>query len=303
LRYAAVVRDAPLAEASEVHLLVRNAEQLGAAIEFRPASITLDYLDLYGLRPSVERVKQSGIAVRVASPRVVKPGEERILNFLVSLGCPILVRPAGMLHALREISHASLIGDFSLNAANSVTAETYLAMGLERLTPTHDLNAAQVAELARSAGAERIEVVAYHHLPVFHTEHCVFCRFLSTGTSYRDCGRPCEKYSLALQDSSGRAHPVLADVGCRNTVFGAEAQEASRHFEEWKRAGIRHFRLEFVHESAEEVKAIARVFREALAGEITPQELAGRLKKIAPQGTTEGSLFVPADYLKLPILQ
>jgi putative protease len=208
-----------------------------------------------------------------------------------------------MLHALRELSHWALIGDFSLNAANSVTAETYLAMGLERLTPTHDLNAAQVTDLARTSGAERMEVVAYQHLPVFHTEHCVFCRFLSTGTSYRDCGRPCEKHRVELQDSAGRAHPVLADVGCRNTVFGAEAQEASRHLEEWKRAGIRHFRLEFVHESAEEVKEIARAFDAALAGEISPQQLAVQLKRFAAQGTTEGSLFVPADYLKLPILQ
>jgi putative protease len=289
--------------ASELHLLVRNAEQLGAAIEVRPASITLDYLDLYGLRPSVERVKQSGIAARVASPRVVKPGEERILNFLMSLGCAILLRPAGMLQALRERSHAPLIGDFSLNAANSVTAEMYLALGLERLTPTHDLNAAQVADLARTSGADRIEVVAYQHLPVFHTEHCVFCRFLSTGTSYRDCGRPCEKHRLELKDSSGRAHPVLADVGCRNTVFGAEAQEASRHLEEWKRAGIRHFRFEFVHESAAEMKEIARLFAAALAGDVTAQQLSSELKKFAPQGTTEGSLFIPADYLKLPILR
>jgi U32 family peptidase len=301
--YARAERDTPVGGACELHLLVRNAEQLEAAMELRPASITLDYLDLYGLRPSVERVKQSGIAARVASPRVLKPGEERILNFLVSLDCAILVRPAGMLHALRELSHAELTGDFSLNAANSVTAETYLAMGLARLTPTHDLNAAQVAELARGSGADRIEVVAYQHLPVFHTEHCVFCRFLSTGTSYKDCGRPCEKHRVELQDSAGRAHPVLADVGCRNTVFGAEAQEASRHLEEWMRAGIRHFRLEFVHESPEEVKQVARAFASALAGTTTAQQLGTELKKFAPQGTTEGSLFVPADYLKLPILQ
>jgi putative protease len=80
-----------------------------------------------------------------------------------------------------------------------------------------------VADLARSAGPDRIEAVAYQHLPVFHTEHCVFCRFLSTGSSYRDCGRPCERHRVALRDASGRAHPVLADVGCRNTVFGAAA--------------------------------------------------------------------------------
>jgi putative protease len=300
---ATSVARTPREQPLQLHLLVRNAEQLTAAIESRPASITLDYLDLYGLRPSVEKVKQSGIAVRVASPRVLKPGESRILNFLISLECPILLRPAGMLHALRDLSHAPLIGDFSLNAANSITAETYLALGLERITPTHDLNAAQVADLARTTGADRIEVVAYHHLPVFHTEHCVFCRFLSKGTSYRDCGRPCEKHRVELQDSAGRAHPVLADVGCRNTVFGAEAQEASRHLDAWMRAGIRHYRVEFVHESPEEVKQVARAFSSALTGETTAQQLAADLKKIAPQGTTEGSFFIPSDYLKLPILQ
>ncbi|HML16516.1 MAG TPA: hypothetical protein VK419_05800, partial [Bryobacteraceae bacterium] len=139
--------------------------------------------------------------------------------------------------------------------------------------------------------------------PVFHTEHCVFCRFLSTGTSYRDCGRPCEKHRVELQDVSGRAHPVMADVGCRNTVFGAEAQEASAHFDAWRRAGIRHLRLEFVHESGDEVREVTRAFEARIAGEIGSRELGERLKKIAPQGTTEGSLFVPKDYLTLPILQ
>jgi len=287
----------------ELHVLVRTPEQLDAALALAPASITLDYLDLYGLRPSIERVKASGITARVASPRVLKPGESRIRDFLVSLDCAILVRPAGLLQALREREHPALIGDFSLNVASSVTAELFLGLGLSRITPTHDLNAAQVADLARRAGAGRIEAIAYHHLPVFHTEHCVFCRFLSTGTSYRDCGRPCEKHRVELKDAQGRAHPVLADVGCRNTVFGAEAQEASSHFEAWRRAGIRHFRLEFVHESAAQVRRVYRAFDAVLAGRSSARELAAALASIAPQGTTEGSLFVAPDYLKLTVLQ
>jgi len=290
----------PAPQDNQLHLVLRTEGQLDAALGLRPASITLDYLDLYGLRPSTERIKARGIAARVATPRVLKPGEERILNFLVSLECSILVRSAGMIGALRP---GILIGDFSLNAANSLAAEAYLELGLERLTPTHDLNAAQVADLARRAGAHRIEVVAYQHLPVFHTEHCVFCRFLSKGTSYRDCGRPCESHRVELQDSAGRAHPVMADVGCRNTVFGAEAQEASAHLDEWREAGIRHFRLEFVHETGAQVESVVRAFARALDGAITPEALAAELRKIAPQGTTQGSLFVPNDYLKLPILQ
>ena len=135
-----------------LHLLVRTPEQLGAAIELRPASVTLDYLDLYGLRPSIQRAVDSGIAVRVASPRVLKPGEEKIVDFLLGCDCPILVRSSGLLEALRHREAGELTGDFSLNAANVLTADEFFALGLKYLTPTYDLNAAQVAGLARQVG-------------------------------------------------------------------------------------------------------------------------------------------------------
>jgi len=286
----------------QLHLLVRTPEQLEAALALFPASITLDYLDLYGLRPSVDRVRAAGIAVRAASPRIVKPGEERIEEFLLNLACPILVRSAGLVDSLRTRA-SELIGDFSLNVANILTAAEFFRFGLKRITPTHDLNADQVAALADTIGPESIEAIAYQHLPVFHTEHCVFCRFLSTGTSYRDCGRPCEKHRIEIRDVSGRAHPVLADVGCRNTVFGAEAQEASAHLAGWLRTGIRHFRLEFAHESPEQVTRVTEAFRAALDGRKSMVQLGQELRRAAPQGITEGSLFVPAGYLTLPVLQ
>jgi putative protease len=294
----------PLPEgAPQLHVLVRNSEQLGAALELRPASITLDYLDLYGLKPSVDQVRSAGIPVRAATPRILKPGEERILDFLLRLDCPLLIRPIGLLHALRERSHPPLTGDFSLNAANALSAGELLAMGLERITPTHDLNAAQIAELARGAGPARIEAILYQHLPVFHTEHCVFCRFLSTGTSYRDCGRPCEKHQLELRDSSGRRHPVIADVGCRNTVFGAEAQEASAHLDAWLDAGIRHFRIEAAHESGVQIRRVIGAYQQALAQPAARANLGATIRKLAPQGSTQGSLFVPLDHLTRPVVR
>jgi putative protease len=295
-------RKAPPPADPELHLLVRTPAQLDAAIELRPASITLDYLDLYGLRPSLDRIRAAGLQPRVASPRVLKPGEARIVEFLRSCGCPILVRSAGLIEALREAPQTELIGDFSLNAANALSAAEFLSLGLTLLTPAYDLNAAQVAAVAIAAAAERIEAVAYQHLPVFHTEHCIFCRFLSTGHSFRDCGRPCESHTVALRDEAGRAHPVMADVGCRNTVFGAEAQQAAAHLDEWRAAGIFRFRLEFAHESAEQVARVTRAFEETLADRRPARDLAQTLQRLAPGGATEGSLFVPADYLTLPVL-
>lgn len=280
--------------APRLHLLVRTPEQLRAAIALRPDSITLDYLELYGLKPSVEAVKAAGLRVRVASPRILKPTEQNIQKFLLGLEAEVLIRSGGLLEGLQGAPHPPLSGDLSLNVANALSARALLALGLERFTPTHDLNAQQMSDLARLIGPQSLEVIAYGHLPVFHTEHCVFCRFLSSGTDYTNCGHPCESHAVALRDERGQLHPVMADVGCRNTVFEGRAQSAARHLEDWLAAGLRDFRLEFVHEDEAAVREVTEAHRAYFAGDIGASALAQRLSDLTP--TTEGSLFVPPSF-------
>lgn len=285
----------------QLHLMVRQPAQLVAAIATQPASITLDYLELYGLKDAVAQVQSAGIQVRVASPRVFKPGEERIAQFLAKLDCPIVVRGTGGMRDLQAAGVTTLIGDFSLNAANVLSAQLLCDAGLVRITPTHDCNAVQINEMIRQLGNQSVEVIAYHHLPVFHTEHCVFCRFLSTGTSYKDCGRPCESHQVALRDRNGRQHPVIADVGCRNTVFGSEAQEATKHLPMWLNAGVQHLRIEFVQETPAQIMQVVNWFTQGLRGAMSWSDVGRALRHSAPQGTTEGSFFVPDNHLVIPL--
>ena len=283
-----------------LHVLVRSKEQLDGAIAAAPASITLDYLELYGLRDSVEQIKAAGIDCRVASPRILKPAEQKVARFLVSLDCEILVRSAGLLTDLlkQETVTGKLIGDFSLNASNFIAFKTYLEMGLKRITPTYDLNGQQIAELTDYVAPEYLEVIALSHLPIFHTEHCVFCRFLSDGTDSSNCGHPCEKHQITIRDNSGREHPVLADVGCRNTVFNAEVQTDLDWLHRWIENGIKDFRLEFVHQPPDVVEETISAFQAFFASDITSDDLKKKLNQ-SGQSTTEGSLFVPDNFKDL----
>ncbi|MCB0137648.1 MAG: hypothetical protein KDD75_21265, partial [Caldilineaceae bacterium] len=74
------------------------------------------------------------------------------------------------------------------------------------------------------------------------------------------------------------------------------------HLDAWRAAGIRHYRLEFVHESGEQVRKVSEAFRAALDGRLAATELTRQLQRIAPQGVTEGSLFVPPNYMEIPLM-
>jgi len=68
------------------------------------------------------------------------------------------------------------VGDFSLNAANPLTAQHFITKGLERVTVSYDLNIAQVLDLLAAAPPEWFELTLHQHMPMFHMEHCVFAR-------------------------------------------------------------------------------------------------------------------------------
>ena len=138
-------------------------------------------------------------------------------------------------------------GDFSLNVANSQAASAFLELGVRRLTPTFDLDALQLCEIAAAlppALRRKLEVVVHANVPIFHTEHCVFAQSLSNGNSYKDCGHPCKRHALHLVDEQQQRHHVLADSGCRNTVFNAQPQSAAPYLGALRDAGVANLRVE-----------------------------------------------------------
>ena len=135
-----------------------------------------------------------------------------------------------------------------------------------------------------------LELTLHQHMPMFHMEHCVFCTFLSSGTTYKDCGRPCEKHTVHLRDRVGQLHRLQADVGCRNTLFNGRAQTGGRFFPQLLATGLTNFRIELLDEDRDSASSTISAYSSLLSGEITPDQLLTRIQATEKLGVTEGTL-------------
>lgn len=278
-------------------VLCRSLEQARAARAAGADGVWLDFLELTGTGSALRQLRADGPGfVGVAPPRIRKPGEEKIDRFLAGLEPDgVLVRGLGALReATGKVDGVLRVGDFALNATNRLTILEILGRGLAAFTPSFDLDAAQLADLLRAGVGPYAEVVVHHPMPLFHMEHCVFARELSTGRDHRDCGRPCERHAVSLRDRAGIEHPVIADVGCRNTVFHAQSQSAASLVPAMKEAGVRRYRVELVRESAADTEKVVRAYRKLLDGGTSGAEVYRTLKAESTYGVVRGSLRVLA---------
>jgi len=118
----------------------------------------------------------------------------------------------------------------------------------------------------------------------------VFCAFLSKGKDYRDCGRPCDTHEVRLRDRVGAMHTLKADAGCRNTLYNSRAQTGAEFAGHLTKLGVPAFRIEFLHESADEVVRTLDSYRRLLREEISGPDVWRELKAHSQLGVTRGTL-------------
>jgi putative protease len=247
--------------------------------------------------PSVELLKNCGLKTAVATTRILKPKEYyNLKNILRIAPDKILVRNLGALEYLKREGSIPLMGDFSLNMTNSYTYEYLLSKGLDSICCSYDLNQAQLFDLMDYAGGEKLEVTLHQYMPEFHMEHCVFAACLSTGSSFRDCGKPCEKHDVKLKDVYGNWHYLKADQECRNTFYKATPQSASFLLTDLKRKNLGAVRIEALNESAQEICKKVQVYLKLMQGELTEDEALSHLKIQETYGLGSGQLNKADDY-------
>jgi putative protease len=296
------IRSLPMSPAPDtprLYVLTRTLEQLEAVLAWeppapltRPAMVYCDFEDGRRYREAVARARDAGLPIGLAPLRIVKPGEEGLLRQIAGYGADaLLVRNlAGLTLFQEEARGTPLIGDFSLNVANEITAGLLAEQGLVRLVPSYDLNWDQLTAMLSRIAPALFEVVIHQHMPMFYMEHCVFAAFLSEGKDWRDCGRPCDRHRVDVRDRVGADNPVVADAGCRNTVFNGVAQTAAEFVPRMKALGLRHFRVELLRERAEQVAPLLERYARVLAGLDDGRTTWRSLQVLNQLGVTRGTL-------------
>ena len=279
--------------AAELSVLCRSLEQVQAALDSGIGTIYCDFEDPRRYKDAVTLRRAGGTSkILLATPRIMKPGESGYLK-LIERAEPdgVLLRNLAALEYYKHRSDLVKVGDFSLNVANPITARLLKeAAGLDLLTVSYDLNVGQVLDLVGAAPAEWFELTIHQHMPMFHMEHCVFCTFLSSGTTYKDCGRPCESHVVHLRDRVGQLHRLMADVGCRNTLFSGRAQTGARFFSALRGAGLSKYRIELLDEDDLGALRTIAAYRDLLAGKTDAETLLDNVKAFEKLGVTEGTL-------------
>jgi putative protease len=263
------------------------------------SSVILDFEFARDYEECIRKLKDQGIRVGLATTRILKPLEYKNIKFLTSLKPDIiLVRNLGALQYLNQ-EHANefeLRGDFSLNISNHLTAKYLLGKGLTSICLSYDLNHSQVSSLLQNMDSSRAEVTIYQYMPSFHMEHCVFANTLSQGSSFRDCGKPCEKHQIKLRDQFNNWHHIKADPECRNTMFNAKSQTASKHVNSWQNLGLGHVRYEALKEREQELIAKIASHIDFLKGLINHEELVEKIGSMESYGISDGSLSKEVEY-------
>ncbi len=263
------------------------------------ACVILDFEFGRDYEASIAKLKSAGLRCGIATNRILKPNEYMHFKRIEQLQPDvILIRNLGALYYFTKVKPyaGELRGDFSLNVANHLTAQYLLEKGLSTVTASYDLNAKQVNELLQTAEAGRIEVTIHQYMPAFHMEHCVFASMLSKGSSFRDCGKPCEKHRVELKDEFGNRHQIKADSECRNTMYNAVAQSAASQFAEWKTQHLGSVRFEALYERGAELIAKIASYQDLISGKKSAAQILGELKVKENYGLGEGPIGIRGEY-------
>jgi putative protease len=193
--------------------------------------------------------KNTGIAVRLAVPTVVRAWDEPVLKkwFTTALEAGISsyeVGNPGAIGLLREwkMPTVNMTSDFTLYAMNREAAAFWRDQGIKELALSIEDDAEDIDSiLSHWPEGVRPAAILYKDTPLFVAEACSLTALHNGCPTSKVCGYR----TLEIENKKGERF-FVAHEGCKSIVYGKQAYSISGQRQRLMDSGVGSFRLDFL---------------------------------------------------------
>jgi len=242
---------------------VTKADQLSAEMdELSPAVLYIPVTELDYESPLLRKILENeNTIVAVSMPRVIHDNEKKKISKMLERAKALGIREA----LVGNIGHIQFArnygmyvrGDYGFNICNSEALFVLQKLGLISATFSFEQPLSEIRELTKPID---MELITYGRLPPMYTENCIV----------RNCTEACTCDSFTgLTGDKGELYPVVAEFGCRNTLYHSKKLFMADKRKIISSLGLWAQRLSFTTENAIECASIIK--RYMGKGNFSPQ--------------------------------
>lgn len=198
----------------------------------------------------------------VTDERDITEWKDWLAKFRGARNLAIGISNLGSLSMVRNLGFKEIIADFPLNICNSISTDELSTLGANRVTASVELSMDDLLDFVDRCRLP-VDLIAQGPLLAMLMEHCVIAS--SSGASPKDiCPMHCRKDRFAMQDIEGQSFPLVCDRRCRNHLFTSTDICVLPRMHLLVQTKISGIRVEAQLDSAETVRRIVAIYRNAL---------------------------------------
>lgn len=240
----------PEDDAARLCVEVYRVEDARAAADAGATEITFDPFLRHPAPPRArvralaDELRARGVALRVRTPTIVRPGERRTLAPWLALDLPLV---SGHLGLVAELSREGrdVVADYAVNCFNQHTAVELFRLGARRIVLSVELTTDEMAAIIAPWEGRGFDAFVHGRPEGMTIEHCVLsAAFDREPTTCRDlCVR--QHTNVELTDPAGYTFPVATDSACRNRLLHSRPVDGAEFLPRLWESGIRGYRMVF----------------------------------------------------------
>lgn len=222
-----------------------------------------------------QMAREAGARIDFNTPRIVHDGQQKHVERLLTAFAAfppdaVHVHNIAMLALVRRLTDFAIHADYSLISYNEQTLAFLKAYGVSGATLSPELTAKEVEALSKESPLP-LTCIVHGRLELMVSNYCVTGAFLGH-CGEGPCTQPCTRGHFALKDRKAALFPLAMDQFCHMHVLNSKVLSMMPHAMKFRARGIETMQIEAKAMEENEITAIIRAYRKAMAFPEEPDE-------------------------------